>query len=204
MGGGSGGSGGEGGEGGGAGDAGTPPPFAISGKGVVRFKRNIRLTTDFAVAMELPLATVCQELGQYSCTLTVHPLAVGGTDPFSSGLYEPLPYTGATSPLVIDRIALSACSQRVELDLADPPNARIYRELAIDADGRLNPDQPGVGHAIETLYQRALLRPPTAGELAHLRALYRDIEATGKPAPAKSWAVVSCFAVMSSIESVFY
>lgn len=210
SGGGGGGAGGAGGGTGGSGgggelqDAGQPPPFAISGKGTVRFKRNVRLTTDFAIALGLPFDTFCQELGQYSCTLVVHPLALGGTDPYGSGLYEPLPFTGATSPIVIDRVALVGCSQRVAADLATPASALIYKNLTVGADGKLDPAQPAVASAVTELYHRAVLRNPTDAEVEHLRALYRDIEASGKPDPAKSWMTLSCFAVMSSVESIFY
>ena len=38
----------------------------------------------------LPTVLVCGHV-------TLHDL--GGTDPYGSGLYEPLPYTGATSPI---------------------------------------------------------------------------------------------------------
>jgi hypothetical protein len=207
--GGGGGGGGTGATGGGAGGGvemqdGGPPPFAISGKGTVRFKRNVRLTTDFAIALGLDYTTFCQELGQYSCTLVVHPLALGGTDPYGSGLYEPLPFTGATSPIVIDRVALVGCTQRVTADLALPASALIYNGIAVGSDGKMDPTQPAVATAMQTLYRRALLRDPTGAEVEHLRQLYRDIEATGKPEPAKSWMTLSCFAVMSSVESIFY
>ncbi len=185
-------------------DAGTPPPYAISGKGAVRFKRNVRLTTDFAIALGLPFDTVCTELGQYSCTLVVHPLALGGTDPYGSGLYQPLPFTGATSPIVVDRVALNACSQRMLLDVATPATAVIFGSIAIDAYGKLDVTQQSVADAVTALYQRALLRNPTAAEIEIQRQLYRDIESAGKPDTAKSWMTLSCFTVMSSVESIFY
>jgi hypothetical protein len=205
-GGGGGGNGGGSAAGGGAGGGGDmgPPPFAISGKGVVRFKRNIRLTTDFAIALGLPFDTFCQELGQYSCTLLVHPLALGGTDPYNSGLYEPLPFTGATSPIVIDRVALNGCLQRVTADLADPSTALIYKGITVDGAGKMDPTQQPVADAVTQLYQRIMLRNPTSAETEHLRQLYRDIEATGKPQPAQNWMTLSCFSVLSSVESVFY
>jgi hypothetical protein len=134
----------------------------------------------------------------------VHPLALGGTDPYSSGLYEPLPFTGATSPIVIDRVALSGCTQRVTLDLATPSAAVIYQGFTIGSDGKMDPSQSAVDAAVTQLYQRVLLRNPTSAEIEHLRQLYRDIEATGKPNPAQSWMTLSCFSVLSSIESVFY
>ena len=54
------------------------------------------------------------------------------------------------------------------------------------------------------LYKRSLLRPPTAQEQGHLRQLYRDIEADGQGQPARDWAVLSCFSVLTSMEGLFY
>jgi hypothetical protein len=179
--------------------------LARSAKANVRFKRNVRLTNDFAQALALAPGELCKELGLYSCTELVHPLAVGGVDPYNLGLYEPLPFTGATSPIVMDRVALAACVKRVEADLAAPADAVIFRGLSPGADGKLaSLETAEVKAALDTLYKRALLRPIDEGELATLKGLYRDVEASGKPAAAKSWMELSCFAVLTSVESLFY
>ena len=196
AGGGSGGSGGSGGAGGG---------LAVSEKGVVRFKRNVRMTIDFAQSLGLTGAEVCNELGQYPCTTAVHALNLGGVDPYGSGLYEPIPFTGVTSPIVTDRVALSACTTRVDRDRANPLGAIIYKLIPVDGAGKLtNLDGSEVGLALDTLYQRTLLRDPTAEEKAHHKQLYRDIEASGQPTPARSWMILSCFAVTTSVEFLFY
>ncbi len=192
-------------------DAGVTNPadagdgLARSAKANVRFKRNVRLTNDFAQALALPPGELCKELGLYSCTELVHPLAVGGVDPYNLGLYEPLPFTGATSPIVMDRVALTACIKRVEADLATPGSAVIFKGLTPDASGKLaSLETAELRAALDTLYKRALLRPVTDAEVATLKGLYRDVEASGKPAPAKSWMELSCFAVLTSVESLFY
>jgi hypothetical protein len=191
-------------------DAGTTPidggdGLARSAKANVRFKRNIRLTNDFAQALSLAPGDLCKELGLYSCTELVHPLAVGGVDPYNLGLYEPLPFTGATSPIVTDRVALAACVQRVEADLAAPGSAVIFKGLTPDASGKLaSLETAEVKGALDALYKRALLRPIAESELTALKGLYRDVEASGKPSPAKSWMELSCFAVLTSVESLFY
>lgn len=192
-----------GGTGGGDGSFDAGPAFGISAKGNVRFKRNERITFDFGNALGLPYDTLCKELGQYSCSLFVHPLALGGVDPYGSGLYEPLPFTGVTSPLVVDRIALAGCSQRVEADLSSPLNAVIFKNIAI-VGGKVDPGSVGATAAIDALYKRVMQRPPTAGELAHLAQLNADIVASGKPDPGKAWLTLSCFAVLTSVESIFY
>lgn len=193
--------GGDGGDGGGRVDAG----YATSSKAALLFKRNVRLTADLAQALSLTAAEVCNELGQYPCTTVVHALTLGGVDPYGSGLYEPIPFTGITSPIAVDRVALAACTARVDRDLAAPALGAIYKLVAIDGAGKLaNPDGVEVDLALDALYQRALLREPTAQEKAHHRALYAEVLAAGKPQPARAWMILACFAVTTSVEFLFY
>ncbi len=193
------------GAGGGAGGAGGGPAFAASAKGQVRFKRNERLTADMAKGLGLSFGAVCNELGLYPCTTTVHHLSLGGVDAYNIGVYEPLPFTGLTSPIVVDRVALSACTQRVTADLATPTTALIFKGVTVDAAGKLsNIDAPEVKAALDVLYKQVVLRPVTDAEVTHLKKMYADIVATNKPAAGKSWMTLSCFAVLTSVESVFY
>lgn len=184
-------------------DGGSIADFGISAKGVVRFKRNERLTVDFGNALGLPYDSLCKELGLYSCSVFVHPLALGGVDPYGSGLYEPLPFTGVTSPIVVDRVALAGCSQRVKADLATPGSAVIFKGVTV-VDGKVDPASPAAKTALDTLYKRALQRPPTQSELSHLASLNTEIVASGKPEPGRAWLTLSCFAVLTSVESLFY
>ena len=201
-----GGGGGSGGSGGAGGGSDLDGGFAQSAKGVIRFKRNVRMTNDFAQALGMTTAEVCNELGQYPCTTVVHALTVGGTDPYGSGLYEPIPFTGVTTPIVVDRVALAACTSRVTKDLATPATALIYKSIPVNgsAGTLVNLEGNEVSTAIDTLYQRTVLRDPTAAEKAHLKGLYTSIAATGKPDPAKSWMILSCFSVTTSAEFLFY
>lgn len=198
-----GGTGGSGGAGGGSAD--LDGGLAVSAKGVVRFKRNVRLTVDFAQSLGLTTAEVCNELGLYPCTTMVHALNLGGVDPYGSGLYEPLPFSGVTTPIAVDRVALSACTTRVTRDLASPAFGVIYKLIPLDAAGRIaDLESAQVNLALDTLYQRTLLRDPTPEEKGHLKQLYADILASGKPDPGRSWMILSCFAVTTSVEYLFY
>jgi hypothetical protein len=204
-----GGEGGSGGAGGGSGggsggSGGGGDSFAISTKGQVRFKRSERLANDLGQALGLPAASVCFELGQYPCTSVVHPLTLGGVDAYTLGMYEPIPLTGLTTPIVTDRVALAGCIERVNSDLLFADSALIFKGLIPDASGKLNVESAEAKRAIDTLYKRALLRPPTAAEVGHLQQLYTDIVATHKPEPGKAWMQLSCFVVLTSVESVFY
>lgn len=195
-----------GGSGGGAGGGvgGGSATFAASAKGVVRFKRNERMNGDFAKSLGLPQTGVCNELGLYPCSL-VHQLSLGGVDPYNIGLYEPVAFTGLTTPLVVDRVAIGACVARVKADLATPSTALIFRGVALDAAGKLvNVNAPEVKTALDLLYKQVLLRPVTDAEVDHLKQLYADVLATNKPEAGKMWMTLSCFAVLTSVESVFY
>ncbi len=194
-------------------DAGTPPPadagtsenVARSSRNNLRFKGPERLTNDFAVALSLPPEQVCKELGQYPCTTSVHNVALGGVDPYGLGFYEPLPFTGATTPIAVDRVALAACIQRVTLDVTTPADAVIFGGLELDAQGRLaNREAPAVKDAITALYQRALLRDPTQAEVDTLSQLATDIEGTSSQTPGRDWMKAACFTVLTSAESIFF
>ena len=202
--GGSGGSGAGGGEGVGGGSGGGPA-FAQSAKGLVRFKRNERLLLEMAKGLGLPPQSVCNELGQYPCATTVHHVALGGVDAYNIGLYEPVASTGLTTPLVVDRMAISACTARVKADLATPSTALIFKGVTLDAAGKLaNVEAAEVKASLNQLYKQVLLRQATDAEVGHLKQLYADIVATNKPEAGKMWMAMSCFAVLTSVESVFY
>ncbi|MBK7863568.1 MAG: hypothetical protein IPJ65_34180 [Archangiaceae bacterium] len=162
-----------------------------------------RLTADYAQALSIPIDQLCKELGQYPCSL-VHQVALGGTDPYGVGLYEPLPFTGMATPIVTERLALNACQQRATADVAAGSSAVLWKGVQPDGAGKLDVNAPAVTAALDLLYRRALLRHPTEAELGHLKALYADIEASGKPSPGASWMVLSCFAVLTTTEALFY
>lgn len=195
-------------------DAGTPPAdsgtgstgeVAPSSRNNLRFKNPEQLTAHFASALSLPPEQVCNELGQYPCTMYVHNVALGGVEPYDVGLYEPLRSTGVTTPIVIDRVALAACLRRVSLDVATPGEAVLFKGLELDAQGRLaNREGAPVRDAITALYQRALLRDPTQAEVGTLSQLATQLESTGSQTPGRDWMTASCFAVLSSAESVFF
>lgn len=183
--------------------------FPESGKANVRYKRNERLRNDFAAALGIQATELCLELGLYSCTDLVHQISLGGVEPYRLGIHEALPFTTVTTPIAVERVALAACEKRVRRDLfgGDPQSQGplIYANLEIGADGRLaNLEGGGVTRSIETLYKRVHQRMPLEREVLHLRQLYRDLEADGAPDPARDWAVLSCFSVLTTMEALFY
>jgi hypothetical protein len=133
-------------------------------------------------------------------------VALGGVDPFGVSLYTPMETSSATTPLAVERVVLGGCIRRSVADLAQPSSALIYRDLPIAADGTLTDvDAAPVTNAITALYQRGLGRAPKDSERSHLTRLYRDIAESGESAaPARDWATLSCFSVLSTVEFLFY
>lgn len=189
-----------------------PPPDVMatpdagvgtSTRGNLRFKGPERLVNDVAAALELPAAEVCTELGQYQCATFVHAVPLGGVDPYGKGLYEASGITAVTTPLVVDRLALSACTRRVDADLLTPNAAVVFRGVPQRGAKLANLDGPELPAVIGELTRRVLLREPYEREVTRYVQLAKDLDASDAE-PARSWMQAVCFAVVSSTESVFY
>lgn len=194
---------GTGGSGAGQGAGGDEGP-PTSPKANVKFVGAQRLAKQVGRALDIPPNEICLELGSFDC-FGLHAIALGGTDAFGAGIYEPLKSTTATTPIAVDRVVLAGCIRRVDADLAEPASAVLFGDLPID-DGKLaDVDAEPVGAAIERLYQRGLSRSAKEHEVAASRQLYTDIAASGKTqAPARDWAVLTCLATLTTMESLFY
>ncbi len=202
--GGAGGAGGQGGEGGAGGSA--RAPTYESARNNLRFKRTDRIELEFARILELQPDQLCAELGLYSCLDEIHRVTLGGVEPYRANIYTAFEHTSISAPLVVERVALAACSRRVQLDAANLAEAVIFTDVPVTVDGRLGDvDDPTVTAAIERLFTRALLRRPSADDLADIRQLYRDVEASAdSEIPAADWAVLTCMITLTSVESLFY
>lgn len=176
------------------------PPPPTSPKANVRFKGPRRLANDLAQTLGLDPADVCDELDGLSCTDDVHAVTLGGVEPWNLGIYEPAKHSSVTSPIAVDRVVLEACIRAVDRDLAGSP--KVF-DLTLDGSA-LDVDDPSVEATITGLYNRAFLREPDAHEIDALVDLYADIEASSTSAPARDWAVATCFASLTTLEFLFY
>lgn len=183
-------------------DVGTPP-YPISAKATVKFKTVERLVNDFTQALDLDLPELCNELGLYACS-SVHAIALGSTDAYGAGVYEPLAESAVSTPIAVDRIAMSGCLKRAHADVTEPAGAVIFKDLDIASGALVDVEAQSVGDAIDRLYKRALLRTPKPDEVDHMRQLYRDLEEGGSQEPARDWATLSCYSVLTTMESLFY
>ncbi len=178
---------------------------AKSSKAVLRFKGPERLENDIAQALGLDPAKVCAELGLYSCTSVVHTVSLGGVEPYASGVYDTPPFTGVSASSAVDRVTLSACRQRVEADLTTPAEALIFKDIELTPAGAVKDiNSTPVRNALDMLYQRVLLRKPRQSEVQLLKALAPDIEALGGARAGADWMLMTCFATLSSTESILY
>jgi hypothetical protein len=172
-----------------------PPPIVASNKARLTFKGGARYASGLAASLEIPRDALCKELSLYDCTDQVHAIALGGVEPYRSGIYEPLPNTAVTTPIAVERVALSACARRARDDFAAPDQALIFRGDAAGAD---------LPAAVDKLYQRLLQRSAEASEVEHLRELHREMATVGHPSLGENWAQLACFAVATSLEALFY
>ncbi|HEU4403891.1 MAG TPA: hypothetical protein VFS43_01150 [Polyangiaceae bacterium] len=194
--------------GGGAGGAGAPadePKAFASPRAVVRFKGGERLRNDYAAALALDPGEVCNELGRLSCVDEVHRVALGGVDAYVAQVFLPAPSTGATTPLAVERMALSACVERSRRDFAAPDRAVLWSGLEVDAAGNLNdPDGAAAREAIARLYRRALGRESSGLERERLSSFYAAVREQRPAGAAEVWATLACFAALTTTEALFF
>jgi hypothetical protein len=174
-------------------------PYAISQGNAVLWKRHAALEADLTRALELAPDQVCKELGERNCIRDIHVIALGGNDPFRSGINRPPSRPLSTTSIVVDRVLLSACSARARADKVKP--ARVFTELDLQGPAPA-PEAAAVDATIRTLFRRLLVRDPKPSEAALIKALLDPNEPDG-PQSAEEFATLACFAIGSSLEFLF-
>lgn len=175
----------------------APAPTAgESRRARVRFKGLTRLQNDLTRAMAIPAEELCTELGTSPC-VAVHRIALGGVMPYTRGIHEPLPLRSVSNAAAVDRLVLSACARRAELDFAGAAPPVLFGDLT---DGALA--DASVEKAARKLYNALLQRDESADERAELVAFAGEQRAKGT-AP-RDVAALACYAVGTSVEALFY
>jgi hypothetical protein len=174
---------------------------AASRQARVKYKSGARYANDLAAALDLPRDALCRELGRYDCVDEVHRIVLGGVEPYTLGVREPLPSIAVTAPIAQDRVALAACTERIERDLAASKPVFLTK-VDIDAP------TPGQLEATsKRFYDRILRRDATPDEVSALAQFHSTVtdEPGESPATAtRDWAILSCFMVATTLESIFY
>jgi hypothetical protein len=172
----------------------------------VKYKSGARYANDLAAALDLPREAVCRELGRYDCVDEVHRIVLGGVEPYTLGVREPLPSLGVTAPIAQDRVALAACTERIERDLVASEPVFL---TAVDVGA---PTLEQLETTARRFYDRILLREATPDEVSALARFHSAVThsiVTNEPGESgatatRDWAILSCFMVATTLESIFF
>jgi hypothetical protein len=185
-------------------DVSEPVPteeVATSRKPRVKYKSGALYASDLAEALELERDAVCRELGRYDCVDEVHRIVLGGVEPYTLGVREPLPSIAVTAPIAQDRVALAACTERIARDLADSEPVFL---TTVDLDA---PTRGQLEATARRFYDRILRRTATPEEVTTLAQFHSTVSKEPGESGAtatRDWAILSCFMVATTLESIFY
>ncbi len=178
----------------GSGAPGTAKPGVPQAGKTLVWKRYRPFETGLIKGLGLTKDQVCLELGKDSCIDKVHLTVLGGNEPFVNGQYERAQTPTVLTAVAIDRVVLSACSRRIELDAAAGANAVVFKHFPLTA---AKPNDEQLKQQATELYRRILARDPEAPEL-------QAITAFGAAATAGDKIALSmCYAIASSSENIF-
>jgi hypothetical protein len=166
----------------------------------VKYKSGARYASDLATALEIERDAVCRELGQYDCVDQVHRIVLGGVEPYTLGVRDPLPSIAVTAPIAQDRVALAACTERITRDLAGSEPLFLKK---IDLG---EPTRKELEATAKRFYDRILRRAATSDEVSALTQFHSTVtdETSDSVTATRDWAVLSCFMVATTLESIFY
>jgi hypothetical protein len=184
-------------------DTGSVPTERVvaSRQARVKYKSGARYASDLAAALDLPRDALCRELGRYDCVDEVHRIVLGGVEPYTLGVREPLPSIAVTAPIAQDRVALAACTERIERDLAASKPVFL---TTVDVDA---PTPGQLEATARRFYDRILRREATPYEvsaLAQFHSTLTDEPGESRATATRNWAILSCFMVATTLESIFY
>lgn len=187
--------------------AAAPAPVASTDPRV-KFKDGERYLRDLSANLNMPRSEICKELGQYDCVSDAFRIVLGGVQAPDLLVNEPIETAALTSPIALDRVALHVCTSRVRMDREKPVEAVLFTTGAFGKDGRAkSPDPKWMRQTADRIYGAVLMRSPSESEIVGLADFYPQV-ADGRPASsvdaAADWVTLSCFAVASSLEAIFY
>jgi hypothetical protein len=174
---------------------------AASRQARVKYKSGTRYANHLAAALDLQRDAVCRELGRYDCVDEVHRIVLGGVEPYTLGVREPLPSLGVTAPIAQDRVALAACTERIQRDLAaTEPVFLTALDVAAPTPGEL---EAMAGRFYDRILRRAAT-PDEVSALAQFHSTVTDEPSESGATATRDWAILSCFMVATTLESIFY
>ena len=148
-------------------DSATDAGSAPKAQGTLVWKRYRAIENSLMNALSLTKPQVCQELGQFNCVDRIHLTSLGGNFPLL-GQYERPGKPSVLTPLVMERIVLSACTTRLELDRAAGAQAQVFKQFSLNAS---SVSATEVEQLTVELFQRILARDPSTEEKAAISGM---------------------------------
>jgi len=174
----------------------------------VKFKDGERYLRDLSANLSIPREEICKELSRYDCMTDAFRIVLGGVEAPNLLVNDPIEDAALTSPIAVDRLALHVCTNRVRMDKEKPAEAVLFKAGAFGREGRAKgPEIAWLNSTADAIYGSVLLRTPSAREVQNLAAYYAQVaegRSANSPDVAADWVTLSCFAVASSLEAVFY
>lgn len=143
--------------------------------------------------LALKKADFCLEIGTQACIDKTHLTVLGGNEPYKAGQYERAQTPTVLTAVAVDRVVLSACSQRLEIDRKAGATAIVFKHFPL-AGTAPSPEQ--VSLQTKELYQRILARNPEDAELKAINALGTQGLSNDR------LALMLCYAIASSSENI--
>lgn len=169
----------------------------------LRLKRASQLKRHLVKILGMNSNQLCLELGTIPCVDVAHKVSLGGLAAYESSQYELPKESTISAPMALDRFILSACTTRASLDIINPAQGVIFKNLDITDDGRITKDD-NYYNSVQRLYNKAFLRDPTQADYQTMEDLYLDIYSSNPLGAGRNWAILSCYSVLSSLEFIFY
>lgn len=174
-------------------------PTSVSLKARVMPKSGPVWARDLANGLALQEWELCEELGSYDCVSDAHRIVLGGVEAANLGIDAPLPNAAVSAPMAAERVAIAACTERLDRDMAGP--AVIFGPILENNNGSNNRRRrEEVSHS---LVERLLGRRATDADIDALDQLYDTLEPISTR-PSHDWAVGACVVLATSTEALFY
>lgn len=150
--------------------------------------------------LALPQSEICNELGTFSCIDSVFLSTLGGNNAIESSQFVPAERPTVATPVALDRVVLSACVRRVELDKqAGPAAAHVFPGFPLSSSSLDLNDENIRSKArgqVVSLYRRLLSRDPLVSEQDLVLELAQGASAT-------EFAKAACYVIGTSVEFLF-
>ena len=135
-----------------------------------------------------------------SCT-TLHKGRLKGTN-WKVNLYRPIDEPTSTTGMAVERLVLQACHRRLQLDRDVATEERVvFTHVELDDDNATATLEELEAQSVE-LYRRLLARDPLTIEVEAMVAHHNTITDIG--GTNADWARMSCFAIGTTTEALFY